>query len=325
MTGLFGGTVARRIRQAFVLGAGLGTRLRPLTEHRPKPLVPVCNRPLILYAFDHLIAAGIENIVVNTHHAPECYDTLLGSGRYCGVPIEFVHEPVLLETGGGIRNVADRFGDEPFFVYNGDVFTDLDLVRLSEAHFASGAEITLAVRSEGGPLHLAISEGRVVDIRARYCGLEGTHLFTGLYVVDPRFAARIPAGEAVSVVPVWGKMIESGEYPAAVILDDGFWRDVGTRDAYLDVNADVVTGTLRPAYWSTEDAPTAVSEGASIGVGATVGSGCVIAAGCAVGEGARLERTVLWEGARVAAGAELEGCVVREGREVGGVHRGVDF
>src|SRR4051812_19671503 len=103
---------------AFVLGAGLGTRLRPLTEVRPKPLIPVCNRPLIEYAFDHLLtldgvdALRIERFVVNTHWLPEVYTRLFPDAQYRGKPIHFRHEPNILETAGGIKNVEDLLGGE---------------------------------------------------------------------------------------------------------------------------------------------------------------------------------------------------------------------
>ncbi|HYF36671.1 MAG TPA: sugar phosphate nucleotidyltransferase, partial [Prosthecobacter sp.] len=112
------------MRKAFVLGAGLGERLRPLTDQLPKPLIPVFHRPLITYAFDHLIAAGVEELVVNTHHLPEAYAHEFPNRRYRGLPIHFRHEaPVRLETAGGIANVQDLLGDEPFIVYNGDILT----------------------------------------------------------------------------------------------------------------------------------------------------------------------------------------------------------
>src|SRR3954469_19532678 len=97
---------------AFVLGAGLGTRLRPLTEVRPKPLIPVCNRPLIEYAFDHLASIGVERFVVNTHWLPEVSPALFPDARYAGKSISFRHEPAILETAGGIKNVEDLLGPE---------------------------------------------------------------------------------------------------------------------------------------------------------------------------------------------------------------------
>src|SRR5690242_12726955 len=99
-----------KITQAFVLGAGLGTRLRPLTDDLPKPLVPIFQKPLITFAFDHLIAFGIEKFIVNTHHLPERFAETFLENSYREIPITFVHEPVRLETGGGIKNIESLLG-----------------------------------------------------------------------------------------------------------------------------------------------------------------------------------------------------------------------
>ena len=130
--------------KAFVLGAGLGTRLQPLTEWLPKPMVPVYHRPLISYAFDHLKSVeDIDGFIVNTHHYPEAYTAAFPNKTYGGLPIEFRHEPVLLETAGGIANIADLLGNEPFLVYNGDILSDIPLEPLLVQHRESKNEVTL--------------------------------------------------------------------------------------------------------------------------------------------------------------------------------------
>src|ERR1043165_6849321 len=157
--------------KAFVLGAGLGTRLRPLTNHRPKPLIPVANRPLIEYAFDHLIGAGAGELIVNTHWCSEAYPVAFPGSTYCGVPLTFRREwPEVLETAGGIKNVEGLLGsDGPFWVYNGDILCTLPLAPALKAHRAAGNEVTLVLRSGGGPLQVAcdLDGGRVTDIGGR--------------------------------------------------------------------------------------------------------------------------------------------------------------
>src|SRR6478735_3703128 len=127
----------RVVRTAFVLGAGLGTRLRPLTNRRPKPLIPVGDLPLIARAFDHLIALGVERFVVNTHWRAERYPEFFPQGEWRGRPIEFFHEaPEVLETAGGIWNARSALKDGPFLVYNGDILTDLPLAPAWKHHVA---------------------------------------------------------------------------------------------------------------------------------------------------------------------------------------------
>src|SRR5690242_9369521 len=127
-----------KISQAFVLGAGLGTRLRPLTEEFPKPL--------ITFALDHLIHLGIDKIFINTHRLPETFAAAFPDNLYSGLDLTFVNEPVLLETGGGIKNIEAQLGREPFITYSGDVLTDVPLQPLIDEHFSRGNDVTLALR-----------------------------------------------------------------------------------------------------------------------------------------------------------------------------------
>src|SRR3954469_15465050 len=109
------------LTQAFVLGAGLGTRLRPLTDDIPKPLMPIFHKPMITFALDHLLECGVRNFVINTHHLAEQFQQTFASGEYAGASVKLVHEPVLLETGGGIKNAQPLLAPAPFIVYSGDI------------------------------------------------------------------------------------------------------------------------------------------------------------------------------------------------------------
>ncbi len=223
-----------KLHTAFVLGAGLGTRLMPLTERLPKPLIPVCQKPLITFAFDRLIDAGAQNFVVNTHHVAEAYAREFPDGAYRGRPLFFSHEEILLETGGGLKQAEAALGETPFIVYNGDVLSSLPLEGLA-ARASPENEVTLVLRSSGGPLHVALDEAstRVLDIGGRAAGLAGGYLFTGIYVVSPRFLARIAPGAKVSVIPLFLEMIRRGERLGAVVIDEGEWWDLGSREQYL--------------------------------------------------------------------------------------------
>lgn len=305
------------LSQAFVLGAGLGTRLKRLTEARPKPLVPVAGKPLICSAFDHLLGEGVERIVVNTHHRADAYGRAFPGGDYRNASLTFRHEPVLLETGGGIKNVEDLLGDQPFLVYNGDILSTLPLEPAIERHFAAGSEVTLILRSHGGPLQVAFDpgSGRVLDIGHRLGRAPGTHLFTGIYVVNPAFFRRLRL-EKLSVVPTWLEMIEQGAALGAIVLDEGAWWDLGTREQYLEVHR-----TLRAA---DPDAcwvhPTAEVDSTARLAGATF-----VGAGAKIGANAHLHDCILWEGTTIAQESSLTRCIVTENQTACGTHTDVDF
>ncbi len=182
-----------RIAQAFVLGAGKGLRLRPLTEQLPKPLVPIFQKPLITFALDHLRSLGVETFVINTHRLAEQFETAFAARSYAGAPVRLVHEPELLETGGGIKNVERVLRSEPFIVYSGDILTDIDLQPLVEAHFANGNDVTLALREGGLTTDVACRDGRVVDIAGRY-GLAGSCDFAGVSIWNPDHLRAHPPG-----------------------------------------------------------------------------------------------------------------------------------
>jgi len=229
------------IKTAFILGAGLGTRLRPLTNNYPKPLLPLGGRPIITYAMDHLISAGIERFIVNTHHCADKYHLVFPDQQWQGIPIIFRHEPVLLDTAGGIKNIEDLLTDDTtILVYNGDTISDLPLQRLINEHFARQKEVTMALRSNGTPLNVNLNDrGEICDLR-NTIGTQGAKscLFTGIYIVEKRFLNRLKAGLVESVIPVFIKMIhEKPGSVVGVVIDEGRWHDIGSVEEYERMNA----------------------------------------------------------------------------------------
>lgn len=306
------------VETAFVLGAGLGTRLRPLTDSLPKPLVPVFNKPLATFAFDHLLAAGIRNFVVNTHHCPEAYSRVLGekNGRaeYRGAPVVFRHEPVLLETGGGIRNVADLLGDEPFLVYNGDVLADFPLEPLLERHAGSGNVATFALRSTGAERRIQFDEasGLISDMRGLIGGrTEPSFLFTGASVFSPEIFQWIEPGSVVSIIPVLVDLMRCGRRVGGVVVDEGLWLDIGNPQAYLDAHRAVAAHRFS---YLPEDWLRPVGEGVRIGRDARIAGFSAMGEGSEIGDTADLENVVVWAGERVPMGVRWRNAVLANGR-----------
>lgn len=228
------------VKTAFVLGAGLGTRLWPLTETCPKPLLPVRGRPLITFALDHLLSVGIQRFIINTHHCADRYKEAFPDGQWRGIPIIFRYEPVLLDTGGGLKNIEDLLvEDERVLVYNGDILTELPLERLIAAHQARRREVTLALRSTGEPANVCLDgQDEICDMRF-LLGNPGRRrcLFTGIYIVEKVFLRRFAPGDPVSVVPVLVDMLrEKAGSVGSVILDEGIWHDIGSLEAYEEIN-----------------------------------------------------------------------------------------
>lgn len=295
------------MKQAFILGAGLGNRLRPLTGRLPKPLVPLFHRPLAMWALEACEQAGINRFAINTHHLPEAWDSF-GNGK----DITLFHEPILLETGGGLKNIGKWMQDEPVLVHNGDIYSTLPLDALISAHRESGLPVTLALRSEGTANHIAIDSAgsRVTDIRNLLGIADGTHTFSGIYCIEPSVLDLIPENEKVSVIPAFLELAKQGKL-GCVVLDDGVWLDLGDRDSYLQAHSELALAAhIHP---EAHVSPLATVENSVIGAGATVGDGAVV------------KNSVLWAGTTVNPGAELENCIVYSDQPVEGTHANVDL
>jgi NDP-sugar pyrophosphorylase family protein len=319
-----------RVKQAFILGAGLGTRMRPLTERLPKPLVPLFHRPLAEWAMAACAAAGIQRFALNTHHLPQAWGqfgeavadlTNQPAAANGQVPVPRIwqdreltlfHEPVLLETGGGLKNIERWIGGESVLVHNGDIFSTLPLEHLITAHEASGLPVTLALRSNGEAKHIALdaSGTRCTDIRGRLGRAEGTHVFSGIYCVSPEFLGMLPAGEKVSVIPAFLELAQAARL-GTCILDDGVWLDLGDRAAYLRAHRELDLG---PALH-----PDAIIEPGARVERSAVGPGARVRAG------ARVRDSIIWPDCQVAADAVLDGCVVYSNNPASGTHFAKDL
>ncbi|MEP7072012.1 MAG: NDP-sugar synthase [Verrucomicrobiota bacterium] len=305
------------INQAFVLAAGLGTRLRPLTDELPKPLIPIFQKPLITFALDHLIDAGVSRFVMNTHRLPETFSAVFPERSYRAKPIQFTHEPTILGTGGGIKNAEGALSHEPFFVYSGDVLTDLDLSRLRDEHLRAGNLVTLALRQTSFPPTVAVAEGRVTDIGRKF-GQAGQYDFANVSIWNWEMLARMPGGQELSFVPVLLDAIGKGHRIGGVVSDGGQWFNIGSAKEYLRVHRFIRAQSWRPAYVDDPAWPVAVHPTANVSPSAELLGCSSVGPGCQVGPEAILEDSIAWQGSQIAPRSRLNGCIVRARRTTSG-------
>ncbi|MGA0845338.1 MAG: sugar phosphate nucleotidyltransferase [Luteolibacter sp.] len=296
------------IEQAFILGAGMGTRLRPLTRYLPKPMVPLYHRPLAAWAFDECMQAGIRRFAINTHHLPNAWhDFQKLASCSANTEIDFFHEATLLDTGGGLKNIEAWTRGKPLLVHNGDIYSNIPLDRLIQIHQSSGCPVTLALRSTGAERRVGINreQNRVTDLRHLLGVDPGTHVFTGIYCVEPDFIAGLTAAGAYSIIPAFLELARINQLAAAV-MDDGDWIDLGDRQSYLAAHAEL--NLAQPIH-----------PDASIGDGCRI-ENSVVGPHCQIGQNAQIRNSVLWPGSVVLPNTILDKCIVCSGRAISGCH-----
>jgi len=315
--------------KAMVMAAGLGTRLRPLTHEIPKPLVPVANRPILEHILRGLAGDGFREVVANLHWFPDTIRDRFGDGTAAGVELTYSYEEQLLGTAGGVRNVRDFFGSEPFVVMAGDALTDIDLAALARAHAEHDWIATLAVKRVLNTTEYGVvvtgADGRVQGFQEKPDPAEALSDLANcmIYVLEPEIFDHFPDAEEVDfALDVFPALLEA-DVPFGVHVTDAYWNDVGSLPEYLQGNLDVLTGEvavepLGRRVESAEEAgfdgieltgPVLIGEGAEVGPGARLDGPLVIGPGASIGAGAMVRQSVLLAGAEVPVDGLLAGAI----------------
>jgi mannose-1-phosphate guanylyltransferase len=303
--------------RAVVLVGGEGTRLRPLTETIPKPLVPLVDRPSLDHVLDHLARHGVREVVLSSSYLESTFHAFIEARR--GEPrITWITEAEPLGTGGAIVNALEHLGDEPFLALNGDILTDLDLSAMLAFHRERGAVATIALTrvEDARPYGLVPTEpdGRVLEFREKPTEPVPGEVNAGTYVLEPAVLRGFPAGVPLSIErEIFPRLIADG-LPVYGFVSDAYWLDLGTPEQYLRAHADLLAGRVsgEPAY----PAP-CVAEGASVHLRAHLGRWVVLGEGVRVEAEAEIDDSVLLEGAVVEAGARVVGSILGPRSRVG--------
>jgi mannose-1-phosphate guanylyltransferase len=336
--------------KAVVLVGGEGTRLRPLTETIPKPLVPLMDRASLDHVLDHLARHGVHEVVLSSSYLEEPFHAFI-QGRRGDPAITWITETEPLGTGGAIVNaLEDLGGDTTFLALNGDILTDLDLTAMVAMHRERGAAATIALThvEDARPFGLVPTEpdGRVIEFREKPAELVPGDINAGTYALEVEALLGWPRGENASIERDIFPRLISDRRPVYGFVSDAYWLDLGTPEKYLQAHLDLLDGRVHghPAYAAPFVQTDAVDPGASVGRHVALGHGVAVAAGAdleesvlldwaivgrsavvrrsilgprsSVGEGARVVDSVLGADATIGAGVSLEGARVGTGEEI---------
>ena len=322
--------------RALILAGGKGTRLRPLTVYTPKPIVPIANRPFLLYQLEVLAKAGITDITLSLSYQPNKIEDLLGDGSDFGVSLSFVTEPSPMGTAGAYRYAA---GDskETMIVLNGDILTDVDMNAIIDRHRSSGAEVTIALARVADPSNYGLVEtdndGRVSGFiekpseeEAKRLGVDTIN--AGIYILEPSVLDLIEEGANSSFeYVVFPSLLESGRAVRSYIIEGRYWRDIGTPESYLAAHHDLLAGQV-PHIAVDRRAGPEVAPTAQIDQISLIGPDCVIkphakitnsvlGPGVHVEEKAVISGSVVWAHTRVSTFAEVNDSIIGRGSHIG--------
>ncbi|CAN5379416.1 NDP-sugar synthase [soil metagenome] len=322
--------------QALILAGGKGTRLRPLTVYTPKPIVPVVNRPFLLYQIEVLRKAGITDITLSLSYQPDKIEHLLGSGSEFGVNLRYITEPSPMGTGGAYKFAEDAIGDTTV-VFNGDVLTNIDINKLLDFHKSKGAAATLSLIAVEDPSRYGVVEidddSKILQFIEKPKGDELAALSintinAGVYVLEPSILEIISKDTNRSFeYDVFPEILERKMPFFGYMMNGNYWLDIGTPDTYLLAHRDYLAGRIT-GFEFESDAVSDVATRAEIDKTSVIGAGCtikpgahvvnsVIGPGVHIEEKAVIENSVIWSHTRVSSFAEIRNAIIGRSCHIG--------
>lgn len=321
--------------KALFLAGGMGTRLRPLTDRIPKPMVPVMGKPLLERTLETLKVHNVDDIILSTCYKRNAIEKYFGDGSNFGLKIHYVSEDFPLGTGGAIKD-CEKYFDDTFFIFNADILSNINFSEMLRYHKRKKADVTIAVIRVDNPSAYGVIEYDENDyassFREKPAPREVASHFinAGVYIFEPEVIRSIPSGRVVSVErEIFPKLIKNG-LKIAVYKGCNYWLDIGTPEKYIQAHRDGFEGKLRlpetnfqeHAVYSRLNAeisgtatlrgPVYLGQNVRIEDGAVVGPYVVVGDNGVVGKKSEIANSILWDNVVVEDGVKMTGCVVTD-------------
>ncbi|MGP6156230.1 MAG: sugar phosphate nucleotidyltransferase [Vulcanimicrobiaceae bacterium] len=323
--------------KAVVMAGGEGSRLRPLTSRRPKPLAPVANKPVMEHIVDLLRRHGFTEIISTLHYLADEIESYFGDGTDFGVEMEYVVEDSPLGTAGAVKLAAPSIGNEPFLIISGDALTDLDLTALVADHKRTGAAATIVLQRVPNPLEFGVvivdEENRIIRFleKPSWGEIFSDTINTGIYVLDSSVLDIMERGKAYDFSrDIFPRLLHDGKLIQGYIASD-YWTDIGNLQQYQQANYDALAGTVRldipgaqsdQRIWMGEGcrihpeahliSPVVLGRNVVVEAGATVGPDTVVGNASIVARNSQLHRTVAWADSYFGESSILDGCTIAD-------------
>jgi len=311
--------------KAILLAGGKGTRLRPLTIHTPKPIVPIFNRPFLHYQIDLLKQVPeIDEVILSLNYQPRRIEEIFGDGSELGIKIRYVVEPVPLGTAGAIKYAGDNL-TESVVVFNGDVLTQIDLAAVIRLHRQRQARATIVLTPVENPSAYGLVEtdpdGNILRFleKPRLEEITTNNINAGIYVLEPDTFDRIPSDVSWSIERSYFPSLVERQETFVAFIYQGYWIDIGTPEKYTQVHRDIMDGRYAAPPFSSVSGPhTWIAPDARVEDGATVEGPCFIDEGVLIKTGARVgPYSVLGRQTQVEEEAVVEGAIIWPNCRVG--------
>lgn len=304
--------------KALFLAGGMGTRLKPLTDDLPKPMVPMMVKPLLERNMLKLKKCGVDEVIISTCYKSQKIEDYFGDGTKIGLKINYICEDIPLGTGGAIKNTEEFFHDT-FIIFNADILSNINIEAMMKFHKEKKAAVTIAVTEVENPSAYGVIEydeklyAKSFTEKPKLSEIKSNYINAGIYIFEPSVLKEIPEGHAVSIERETFPLLLEKSYPVAVYKSDEYWMDIGTIEKYTQAHQDILSGAYPVPELTDENqgifvgenttihastkiiAPVYIGENAKIGAYSTIGPNTIIGNNCRIGINNIIVDSIVWD------------------------------